>query len=353
MFSQFIGKIGQYDITDGDETYISCVEFTVYGFTGSMVPQTKQSTDGSAVPAAPNYFNAAYLNANTGVLYAAGTAITADGRYIIDTTGAVLSLNVTDAGDLSAYVYGKPFLGPGPAGSASSGGGAVTGQVAINDGTTTTRLATVKAASAGAVATDTALVVAISPNNAVEIANDSGNPIPVSGASADNSTNSTAKVPVLIGVAQTGAPAITVGRQVPAYVDQVTGGVFIYDVTPITAAIPIRFGAPVANDWAYVAASGGITTTTAVTIKAAGGGSVKNYVTSLQMFNSGAAGTEVIINSGAAGTPIWRGYVGATSAATTVVFQNPLQSAANTLLEVVLSSGVTVAVRFNAQGYSL
>lgn len=126
MFIQHIGATGVQNITDGDESYISCVEFTVYGFTGSMIPQTTQMTDGP-VPSTitPVYYNATYVNADTGTSYAAGTAITANGRYLIDTSGAKLALNVTNAGDNDFYVFGKPLAGTA-AGAAASGGGGVT-----------------------------------------------------------------------------------------------------------------------------------------------------------------------------------------------------------------------------------
>lgn len=155
MFIQHIGATGLQNITDGDESYISCVEFTVYGLTGSMIPQCVQMTDGPTtglLAVAPVYFNCGYVNANTGVSYAAGTAITTDGRYIIDTTGAKFALNVTDAGDGDFYVYGKPLAGPAPSFAASGGSSAVT----IADGAdvaqgTTTDAAVVNPAAAGTV----------------------------------------------------------------------------------------------------------------------------------------------------------------------------------------------------------
>lgn len=104
--------------------------------------------------------------------------------------------------------------------------------------------------------------------------------------------------------------------------------------------------------WTYAAASGGIVDTTAVTLKTAAGVGKKNYLGSIQLANSGAAATEVIIRKGAAGTVIWRGWVGATAPNHTVTFRQPLESDANQLLEVVLSSSTTVAVRVNAQGWT-
>lgn len=106
-----------------------------------------------------------------------------------------------------------------------------------------------------------------------------------------------------------------------------------------------------ATRWTYVAASGGITSTTGVVAKAAVSGK-KIYVRSCQIANSGAAGTEVLLNSGAAGTVLWRGYVPAAATLQPVVFAVPLQTDSGALLEAVLSSGTTVAVRINCQGYT-
>lgn len=104
-------------------------------------------------------------------------------------------------------------------------------------------------------------------------------------------------------------------------------------------------------DWSYAAASGGITDTNAVTIKAAAGAGLRNYLTALQLANSGAAGTAISIRDGSAGTVVWRGYVAAAFGTTSIQFANPLKSTADTLLEVVLASGMTVAVYVDAQGY--
>lgn len=105
-------------------------------------------------------------------------------------------------------------------------------------------------------------------------------------------------------------------------------------------------------DWSYAAPSGGKTATGGVTIKVAPGASLRNYVTGLQIANSGAAGTEVQIKDGAGGTVIWRGYVPAAFGGVPITLPSPLrQPTAATLLEIDLSSGVTVAVYVNAQGF--
>jgi hypothetical protein len=108
--------------------------------------------------------------------------------------------------------------------------------------------------------------------------------------------------------------------------------------------------------WSYAAATGGIVnTTTAVTIKAAAGASVRNYVSSCTISHDAlGAVTEVAIRDGAGGTVLWRGKVQTAAAEDrTISFPVPLKGTANTLLEVVtLSATVTGAVFVNCQGFT-
>lgn len=112
------------------------------------------------------------------------------------------------------------------------------------------------------------------------------------------------------------------------------------------------------TDWSYVPAVGGIVnTTTAVTIKAAGGAGVRNYITAIQISTSAALATATVlaIRDGAAGTVIWRQSIPTTinPAGWNFVFPTPLRSSVNTLLEVVtLTLSATGAVYFNCQGYT-
>jgi len=80
----------------------------------------------------------------------------------------------------------------------------------ITDGTNT---AAVKAASTAAVAADPSLVVAFSPNSPVPTGSNTIGA--VTGTAADNSTNSTLKLPVLPARANAAAPAWTEGNQAP------------------------------------------------------------------------------------------------------------------------------------------
>lgn len=114
---------------------------------------------------------------------------------------------------------------------------------------------------------------------------------------------------------------------------------------------------PSSTAWSYAAAASGIVnTTTAVTIKAAAGAGLKNYITSIQITSDAlGAATEFAIRDGAGGTVLWRikintaGLLGGIP----IVISTPLVGTANTLLEVVtLTASVTGAVYFNAQGFA-
>lgn len=109
-----------------------------------------------------------------------------------------------------------------------------------------------------------------------------------------------------------------------------------------------------AEYWQYAAAASGIVnTTTAVTIKAAAGASVRNYITglSIQTATLGAA-TELAIRDGAGGTVIWRTQLQTTALPlTNIEFPTPLRGTANTLLEVVTLTAVTGGVYVNVQGF--
>lgn len=109
------------------------------------------------------------------------------------------------------------------------------------------------------------------------------------------------------------------------------------------------------TDWNYASgASGIVNTTTAVTIKAAAGSGIRNYITSLQISTDTlGASTEFAIRDGAGGTVLWRGKLLTTALPTvTIPFESPLKGTANTLLEVVTLTAVTGGVYVNAQGFT-
>lgn len=107
--------------------------------------------------------------------------------------------------------------------------------------------------------------------------------------------------------------------------------------------------------WQFAGASGGlVNTTAAATIAAAGGASVRNYLTGLQL-SAGTLGaaTELAVRDGVAGTVLWRGFIPTTGTQQSITFPAPLKGTANTLMEVVtLTATVTGGVYVNAQGYT-
>lgn len=134
----------------------------------------------------------------------------------------------------------------------------------------------------------------------------------------------------------------------------VTNGTYVRPVaTSIGAAVNKPFQVP-ELDWSYPAAAGGISnTTTAVTMVAAAGSGIRNYLTAIQV-SAGALGaaSEIAVRDGAGGTVIWRGFISTAGGNQSVNLSSPIKSTANTLLEVVtLTATITGAVYINAQGY--
>lgn len=184
------------------------------------------------------------------------------------------------------------------------------------------------------------------------------------------------------------APAVTVNSGTITTVTTLTGSAIAEDAA--TSANPLIVGGvvrtaaapivtPVAGDamrfttttdgrlvvapysypeasWQYTAAASGIVnTTTAVTIKAAAGATLRNYITSIDIMAEvlGAA-TELVIRDGAAGTVIYRTKIATTGLlqGRSIIFPSPIRGSANLLLEVAtLSASVTGAVYFNATGF--
>lgn len=110
-------------------------------------------------------------------------------------------------------------------------------------------------------------------------------------------------------------------------------------------------------DWHYSAATSGIvSTTTAVTFKAASGtAGIRNYITSIDISAIGAGtASELAIRDGAAGPVLWRIQIPAAGFNNpfTVEFPTPLRGTANTLLEVVTLTSTATPVYFNAHGYT-
>lgn len=123
--------------------------------------------------------------------------------------------------------------------------------------------------------------------------------------------------------------------------------------TLVGALIQKPYSIPEA-DWGYAAAASGIVnTTTAVTIAAAAGAGLRNYLTGFGISTDtlGAA-TEFVIRDGAAGTVIRRFKLQPTALPIAHVdLATPIKSSPNTLLEIATLTAVTGGVYFNAQGY--
>jgi hypothetical protein len=102
------------------------------------------------------------------------------------------------------------------------------------------------------------------------------------------------------------------------------------------------------NEWQYAAASGGIVNTADNVLIAAAGAGIKNYLTGLSVANASATATEVVVKDGS--TVIWRGYLAANLQLKDIPFPTPLQSTANTALNVAcITTGTQTYI--NAQGY--
>ena len=103
------------------------------------------------------------------------------------------------------------------------------------------------------------------------------------------------------------------------------------------------------NEWQYAASSGGITNTSDVVLAGAQGANIKNYLTGLSVANANATASEIVIKDGAS-TVIWRMYLAANAPIQSIKFVTPLQSSANTALNVAcITTGTQTYI--NVQGY--
>lgn len=123
------------------------------------------------------------------------------------------------------------------------------------------------------------------------------------------------------------------------------------EIVGLMAGGGLPMGQPsILTPWSYSAASGGITNTSDVTLIAAAGAGRSNYLTSLQVCNTSATATEVVVKSGS--TVLWRCKVGASMTRSVhIEFTRPLISANNTALTAAcITTGTTTYV--DAQGYT-
>lgn len=268
---------------------------------------------------------------------------------IADTSGyGSISVQVTSAGSASTVTYeasedGATFFSVTGFGSAAGNGGQI-------PTSTTTGLfwfpttakqfrARVSTYGSGTVTVQASLRKDLLPRIAAQVAVTGS--ISATGISGDSNAVSSNAIATLYEGRTTNKTAVTTGQ----YVRPVA--------TSVGATVTKPYQVP-ELDWSYPAATGGISnTTTAVTMVAAAGAGIRNYMTSIQLSapTLGAA-TELAVRDGAAGTVIWRGYMSTAGGNQSVTFSSPIKSTANTLLEVVtLTATVTGAIYVNAQGY--
>lgn len=165
-------------------------------------------------------------------------------------------------------------------------------------------------------------------------------------------TNAVSAVTVTGGVAQDAAAGNPVGIGArAANVNQAamsaTGDLVHLMATMIGALVQKPYSIPEA-DWSYTGAA--VTNTTDIVLAAAAGAGIRRYITAIQLKNTNATATEVVIKDGA--TVIWRLLLPANMAtADTIAFPSPLKSTANAALNFAcITTGASVYIA--AQGYT-
>ncbi len=129
----------------------------------------------------------------------------------------------------------------------------------------------------------------------------------------------------------------------------VSSGRFVRPISTTDGRLVTRQNSIPENEWQYAAASGGIVNTADNVLIAAAGANIKNYLTDLTVANANATASEIVIKDGAS-TVIWRMYLAANAPIQSIKFVTPLQSTANTALNVAcITTGTQTYV--NAQGY--
>ena len=129
----------------------------------------------------------------------------------------------------------------------------------------------------------------------------------------------------------------------------VSSGQFVRPIATTDGRLITRLNSIPENEWQYAAQSGGITNTSDVALVAAQGTGIKNYLTGLSVANANATASEIVIKDGAS-TVIWRMYLAANAPIKNIKFVTPLQSTANTALNVAcITTGTQTYI--SAQGY--
>ena len=124
---------------------------------------------------------------------------------------------------------------------------------------------------------------------------------------------------------------------------------FVRPIATTDGRLITRLNSIPENEWQYAAASGGIVNTADNVLIAAAGANIKNYLTGLSVANANATASEIVIKDGAS-TVIWRMYLAANAPIQSIRFSTPLQSSANSALNVAcITTGTQTYI--NAQGY--
>lgn len=146
-----------------------------------------------------------------------------------------------------------------------------------------------------------------------------------------------------------GNPVRVAGRALNAMFTTVGLGDTVDLVTTLSGALITRpFAIPEA-DWSFASPAGGVVNTTDVVLAAAAGGSLRRYITSMQISNANATATEVVLKDGS--TIIWRGHLPANAPGRDIEFATPLKTSGNAALNFAcITTGAQVYV--SAQGYT-
>jgi hypothetical protein len=252
--------------------------------------------------------------------------------YVNDTLtpAATILIPTLDVSTLPAYLIAVNGATP-PAAAATMNvtafGIADTGQNAqsIKDPTNPFWAAAVTKPSTAVAAAQSALAVALHPTSALN------------GQSAHDAVVA-------------GSPVRLAGRALSAAYTTVATGDTADLMTTLQGVLTTRPYTIPELEWSYAAASGGYTGTADVALAAAAGAGLRRYIKSLQLQNTAATATEVVLKDGA--TVIWRGYLAASaSALLDIDFSCPIKTSANAALNfAAITTGSTIYV--NAQGYT-
>ena len=152
---------------------------------------------------------------------------------------------------------------------------------------------------------------------------------------------------VTVPAATVNAATITGGTvtALPSGTTTVTGTVSIGAAT-VSGAVTVSGGVAITPHANAFTASGVTTGTGAVTLQGAGGAGVKNYVTGMQVWNSGTVQSVLTFDDGSSFTMVAQAGV-----TRPIQFDPPLATAANAALTFTPATGVS-SIGVNVQGYT-